>query len=141
MINKQTKQLHKIYTDGSCLKNPDGPGGYAFAIIENNKLETIGYGSQPNTTNNRMELQAVIEALKFVKRNEYELYTDSQLTIKCATGEWRRKSNLDLWREYDNVIQGCKIHWKWVRAHNGNKYNELVDDIAREAATQSTLST
>lgn len=81
-----------------------------------------------------MELKAVIEALLFIQNTEYELYTDSDLTLKCATGVWRRKANLDLWAEYDLAVQGHKIHWKWVRAHNGDKYNELVDDLAREEA-------
>ena len=129
-----TKHLPKIYTDGSCLKNPNGPGGWAFALINDDKVETTGFGPDPNTTNNRMELQAVIKALDFVQGSEYVIYTDSQLTIKCATGVWRRKANLDLWVEYDRVLRGRKMHWKWVRGHSGDKYNDLVDKIAREQA-------
>jgi ribonuclease HI len=125
--------IPKIYTDGSCLNNPNGPGGWCFTVLENNDQWTVA-GSESHTTNNRMELQAVIEAISFVQGDEYELYTDSDLTLKCATGVWRRKSNLDLWEEYDRKIRNIKIHWKWVRAHNGDKYNEHVDILARKEA-------
>lgn len=129
-----TKYLSKIYTDGSCLQNPNGPGGYAFALIINDEVEAIGFGSEPNTTNNRMELQAVISALNFVEGTEYIIYTDSKLTINCAQGIWKRKANLDLWKEYECALRGRKIYWNWVRGHSGDKYNELVDELAREEA-------
>ena len=133
MSTNKSPILPRIYTDGSCLKNPGGPGGWACTILEDGEQWSV-VGSDPETTNNRMELKAVIEALLFIQNTEYELYTDSDLTLKCATGVWRRKANLDLWAEYDLAVQGHKIHWKWVRAHNGDKYNELVDDLAREEA-------
>jgi ribonuclease HI len=123
-----------IYTDGSCLKNPGGPGGWCCCIIENNK-EYIFCGSENETTNNRMEMTAVIEALKAIQENKsYKLYTDSQLVLNCATGKWKRKTNLDLWTEFDIVSKNKIVEWNWVKAHNGNKYNELVDKIAYNEA-------
>ncbi len=128
-----TKHLPRIYTDGSCLKNPGGRGGWAFTLLEDGDQWSM-VGGNRSTTNNRMELQAVVEALNFAQGPEYKLYTDSQLTMKCATGVWRRKANLDLWDEYDKALRNRKLHWNWVKAHNGNEYNELVDDLARDEA-------
>lgn len=123
--------MNIIYTDGSCLNNP-GPGGWAVCLLENSQ-EWIISGNENFTTNNRMELTAVIEALKFIKNNqEYIIFTDSLLTINCATGKWKRKSNLDLWSIYDELIKDKLVTLKHVKAHNGNKYNELVDKIAKK---------
>lgn len=128
-------KLPQIYTDGSCLKNPNGPSGWCFCIIENNE-EFIMSGGEKSSTNNRMELTAVIEALKCVKEKEYEIYTDSMLTLKCAKREWKRKANLDLWEIFDNNSKNKKLNWNWVKSHNGNKYNEIVDKIARDEANK-----
>jgi ribonuclease HI len=127
------QDLYQIYTDGSCLKNPNGPGGWAFALIKNDEI-ILGSGNNPSTTNNRMELQAVIEALLFLEQGNYPVYTDSKWVINCATGKWKRKANLDLWTQYDKIIQKFNIQYNWVRGHNGNKYNEVVDNLAREEA-------
>jgi len=91
-------------------------------------------GGVPSSTNNRMELMAVIEALKSVPNGEYEIYTDSLLTLNCAQGMWKRKANLDLWDEYDKVSQGKTLSWYWVKGHSGNKFNELVDCAAKTEA-------
>ena len=124
-----------IYTDGSCLKNPLGPGGWAFCIIYLDGFILCDSGSEENTTNNRMELKAVIEAIKNIDCiNEYKIYSDSQLTINCATNKWKRKANLDLWKEYDKFINNKKVLFEWVKAHNGNKYNEIVDKMAYSEA-------
>jgi len=125
-------QLPIIYTDGLCLKNP-GIGGWAFILLENNKQISMS-GSSEFTTNNRMKLQAVIEALSFIKSNECIIFTDSRWIINCATGLWKRKSNLDLWKKYENILKNRKIYWNWVKAHNDNKYNNLVDNLARSEA-------
>jgi len=128
----------RIYTDGSCLKNPGGPGGWACLLIENDDEWSL-VGSEESTTNNRMELRAVIEALSLVGKNQNtvcEIYTDSQWVLKCATGEWKRKANLDMWGEYDEAAQGLELKWNWVRGHSGNKYNEIVDKLAREEAKE-----
>jgi len=123
----------QIYTDGSCLKNPGGSGGWAFTVLENEEQWTMS-GGEPCTTNNRMELQAIIEALEFVQGNEYVIYTDSELTMKCATGIYKRKANKDLWDRYEKALNCRKLNWVWVKAHNGNFMNEYVDRLARQEA-------
>lgn len=124
-----------IYTDGSCLKNPDGPGGWACCIIYVDNIEIHLSGSCVSTTNNRMELQAFIEGLKHIsKHEECTIISDSMLTINCASGKWNRKTNIDLWSQYDIVSKDKKIHFQWVKAHAGNKYNELVDKLANSEA-------
>lgn len=125
--------IPSIYTDGSCLKNPSGPSGWAFCLLENDE-EWFVCGGEESSTNNRMELLAVIEALDFAQGKEYNLYTDSNLTLKCAKKEWKRKANLDLWEKFDIVIADKKINWFWVKAHNGNHYNEKVDSLANQEA-------
>lgn len=124
-----------VYTDGSCLRNPDGPGGWAFVLLnEKNDIEMVGYGSDPCTTNNRMELSAIIEFLVEAPPGDYKIYTDSQLTMNCASGKWKRKANTDLWSVFDNVSRDKNLLWHWVKAHNGDKYNEMVDELARNSA-------
>ena len=127
--------LPKIYTDGSCLKNPGGASGWCFYLFENDRNWIVS-GGESSSTNNRMELTAVNEALDFAQGNEYEIYTDSKLILKCAKGEWKRKANLDLWMNFDENSQGKKLHWFWVKSHNGNKFNEIVDKIAKKEANK-----
>jgi len=123
-----------IYTDGSCIINPNGPGGWAICIIENN-IEFVLSGNHDNTTNNRMELTAIVEALSCVKKNtDCKIYTDSQLCINCATGKWKRKANTDLWELYDKVSKDKNIIFEWVKGHSGNYYNEIVDKLAYNEA-------
>ena len=122
-----------IYTDGSCLGNP-GRGGWAVMGVETDLITELS-GGEDNTTNNRMELTAVIEALDYY--SEYKrivLYTDSMITINCATGKWKRHKNLDLWGKYDDACAGKDIKYVWVKGHNGNANNEIVDKLARKAA-------
>ena len=127
--------VYTIYTDGSCLRNPNGPGGWAVVIVEENGYEYYFADGDPSTTNNRMELTAVIEAVSLLKQGqECLIYSDSQLTINCATGKWKRKANLDLWEEYEEFSKNKKIKFEWVKAHNGNHYNELVDKMAYNEA-------
>ena len=134
------KNINKpiIYTDGSCLLNP-GPGGWCACILyPDDDREWIIVGGDKETTNNRMELTAVIEALEFVE-NGCTIYTDSQLTIKCAKGEWKRKLNRDLWEKFNKASNGKTIEWNWIKAHNGNKYNEIVDKLANKEAKRIKL--
>ncbi|HMA59641.1 MAG TPA: ribonuclease HI [Halanaerobiales bacterium] len=133
-----------IYTDGACYKNP-GPGGYAAVILDEDKeIEIMGY--EPDTTNNRMELRAVIEALKVVRKNKkIVLYSDSNYVVKGINEwiknwkkrGWRTSSdkpvkNLDLWKKLDKLFDKKNVKLKKVAGHSGNEYNEKVDSLAKE---------
>lgn len=136
----------EIYSDGACLGNP-GPGGWGAILMAKDKKKEIS-GSESDTTNNRMELTAVIEALKTLKKPaQVKLYTDSKYVIDGITKwifswkktQWRNSNrklvkNADLWQNLDYEVQKHKIKWIWVKGHNGNFYNELVDNLARKQA-------
>ena len=138
-----------IYTDGSSLGNP-GSGGWAALLIYNEKQKTIN-GSCKNATNNQMELTAAIKGLEALKEKcEIELYTDSQYVKKGITQwiyNWKRNNwhssskspvkNTDLWQKLDLLNNKHIVNWHWVRAHNGNKFNELVDQLAQNSARNS----
>lgn len=123
-----------IYTDGSCIKDDPkdstGPGGWGFVILGDNVIN--GSGGNPDTTNNRMEMQAVIEALKACDGvyDDICIYTDSMYVLNCAKGVWKRKKNVELWNEYDSIAKGKNIKWEKVKAHSGNKWNDYVDELA-----------
>ena len=132
----------KIYTDGACSGNP-GKGGWAAIILDGKDQSSIS-GSENKTTNNRMELMAPIMALKKIKnKSEIVIYTDSRY-VKDGITEWIKKwklnnwkssnkkpvKNKDLWLKLDNSCQRHNISWKWVKAHAGNKFNNLVDELA-----------
>ncbi|MCR8683668.1 MULTISPECIES: ribonuclease HI [unclassified Campylobacter] len=131
----------EIYTDGSCLNNP-GFGGWAYVLAYKNHQKEQS-GACENTTNNRMELMAIIEALKALKEPcEVKLYTDSNLMVQ-SINEWlegwvkkdfKGKKNIDLWKEYLNVAKDHKITAFWIKAHNGHELNERCDELARNAA-------
>jgi len=132
-FQKKIKQI--IYTDGSCIPNP-GPGGWAFVALSgvNNKEYHVS-GGEDKSTNNRMELTAVIEALEFHDGTiDFLIHSDSMYVINCAKCKWVRKKNTDLWKKYDNVSKNKSIEWLWVKAHNGDKYNEIVDTLAKKEA-------
>lgn len=138
----------KIWTDGSCLGNP-GPGGWAFVATDGiNRAERSG--GEKNTTNNRMELMAVLRAITAAHRHsEIEIHTDSQYVkngMQVWIKNWRRNNwrtsnkkpvkNQDLWQKLDEIAGQVKIHWVWVRGHNGEELNERCDELAREAAAK-----
>lgn len=124
--------MQVIYTDGSCSPNP-GRGGYGFILVgRDGERDWEVNGGVEITTNNQMEMTAVIEALKFTDASRLKIYSDSQLLINCAQGKWKRKKNLDLWAEFDKASRDKKIEWVWVKAHNGDRYNERVDALAKE---------
>jgi len=123
--------MQEIYTDGSCLGNP-GSGGYAFIVINDDNELYYSEGVK-STTNNKMELTAVIECLEYVK-DECIIYTDSKYVINCAKRIWKRKANIELWEKYDIASKDKIIHFEWVKGHNGNEYNEKVDKMARQEA-------
>jgi len=127
-----------IYTDGSCLGNP-GPGGYGV-LIQPNKDEVVLSGGESSTTNNRMEMIAVLEALKWIADNAAnievaEIYSDSSLVVNSMKQGWKRKANLDIWAEIDKAmisVEGIEVKWHWVKGHSDNHFNERVDEIAVE---------
>ncbi len=135
-----------LFCDGSCLQNPGGSGGWSHCASQDGANSDILYadaGGCPVTTNNRMELKAVIEALKFVQEtgdHECVVHTDSRLTLNCATGVWRRNANEDLWEEYNEAAAGLKVKFVWVQGHSGNVRNELVDKLALNEAIQAGYS-
>jgi len=120
-----------IYTDGSCINSK---GGWAACLIYDEK-EVYVSGGELKTTNNRMELTAVIQALLECELSECTIHSDSLLTINCAQRKWKRNKNLDLWEEFDNIAKSKVIHWVWVKGHSGDKYNELVDKLAKSEVT------
>jgi len=132
----------KIYTDGACSGNP-GRGGWAAIILDGEKIEKIS-GSKDNTTNNRMELTAVISALKYVKDKDLEIYTDSKYTkdgIEKWISNWKKNGwktankqdvkNKDLWDELDQLNSQKNVQWNWVKGHANNQYNNMADELAR----------
>tara|TARA_B100001109_G_scaffold205545_1_gene172601 strand:+ start:300 stop:725 length:426 start_codon:yes stop_codon:yes gene_type:complete len=136
----------EIHTDGSCLENP-GNGGWA-AIIKINENKKKISGSEKNTTNNRMELLATINALKSINSDEeINIFTDSQY-VKLGITEWINTwvknnwktskkedvKNKDLWTELYNLNRTLKVKWVWIKAHAGNPLNEEVDLLAKKAA-------
>ena len=135
----------QLYTDGCCLINPNGPGGIGVAILENDNYITHISKGYKSTTNNRMELRAIIEALKYLKENnktseQIEVFTDSKMSVSCITGEWQKHSNLDLWQQYDELAQlFSNLSISWVKGHNGNKWNEYCGSIAGQAANDINL--
>lgn len=131
----------EIYTDGSCLNNP-GFGGWAYVLSYKNHIKECS-GACENTTNNRMELMAIIKALEALKEPcEIKLYTDSNLMVQ-SINQWLKdwikkdfkgKKNVDLWKEYIKVAKNHDICAIWVKAHNGHEFNERCDTLARQAA-------
>ena len=121
-----------IYTDGSCRYNP-GPGAYAWARNEDNDVTAQGSGSCGRVTNNQAEMIAVIEALKSNDDLWLTIKSDSQVVVKGATRQWRRKKNLDLWNQIDKLVYARSIKWEWVKGHSSNQWNNYVDNLAQEA--------
>ena len=124
-----------MYTDGSCLRNPGGPGGWAAVIVEEDDSERVVVGGEESTTNNRMEMLAVIKGLEAVPEGaEVLVHSDSQYVVNTMTRNWRRNVNRDLWSRLDAQIRGRTVRWRWVRGHAGNPMNEKVDSLANEQA-------
>lgn len=109
-------------------------GGWAYVLFVDD-FEIHISGNKTNTTNNKMELQAVIEVLRNHKDiKSFIIHSDSMYVINCAKGLWKRKKNVKLWKEYDQTLNNRRITWKKVKAHSGNKYNEIVDRMAKKEA-------
>lgn len=139
----------EIYTDGACQGNP-GPGGWgAMIYYPSGKVKRLS-GGEKDTTNNRMEMQAVIEALAAVNDSEgVVLYSDSKYLLKGVTewmSGWKKKSwktasgspvkNKDLWQKIDGYQQSLDIQWRWVKGHSGDPKNEAVDALAKAAVVR-----
>lgn len=133
----------EIYTDGSCIGNP-GPGGWAFILLHDG-AEVAETGKTKDTTNNRMEMMAIIKALEYIRNksglthedltsHKIILYSDSNLLMQSLNLGWKRKANLDLWAKIDLLRAWLDIEWTWVKAHATNKYNNKVDELAQSSA-------
>ena len=140
-----------IYTDGACSGNP-GIGGWGVVIINNSNENIFLNGGEKNTTNNRMELKAAINAIIYFKKKEYlEIFTDSKY-LKDGIESWIKKwklngwktaskspvKNKDLWIELELLIKKHDIKWNWVKGHSNNKYNEKADLLARKYIEENT---
>lgn len=133
----------QIFTDGACRGNP-GPGGWGAVMRYGEKEKTL-HGGETSTTNNRMELTAVIKALECLKGNKWpiDVTTDSKYVLQGITEwiegwkkrGWRNASkkpvlNADLWQRLDELVQPFDIKWHWVKGHSGHPENELADQLA-----------
>ena len=134
-----------VYTDGACLGNP-GPGGWAALLIADGETRELS-GYEPQTTNNRMELRAAVEALRALPDGtEIDLHTDSQY-LRTGMSEWLARwkrngwrtadrkpvKNVDLWQDLDALAARHVVRWHWVRGHCGHPENERCDALANEA--------
>ena len=122
----------EIYVDGafSPLSNQ---GGWAYVVTENDQKITSQLDVVVGTTNNRMEIQAVIEALKYMESEgivEATIYSDSMYVVEVMNKDWKKNKNKDLWAEIEKLVQGRKIKWVHVKGHSGNKYNDMCDMLA-----------
>lgn len=148
-VNTEIMDKIYIYTDGSSRGNP-GPGGYGVVMKFKDKVKELSQG-YIHTTNNRMELLAVIVALEAIKTTKYpiELYSDSKyVTDSISKGwvfNWEKKSNFggkkneDLWRRYLNIHKNFNIKFNWVKGHSGHEENERCDFLATSSAFGSGL--
>lgn len=144
-----SEEIIKIYTDGACSGNPGKGGWGAVLLYKEHKKEISGYN--PQTTNNQMELMAVIEALKLLKRkSQVVIYTDSVYVKDGITKwifNWKKNGwknskkelvkNLELWQELDLQAAEHQVAWQWVKGHSGDKYNDLADSLAVNAIKNS----
>ncbi len=138
-----------IHTDGACRGNP-GPGGWG-AVLEHDSRERELYGYEPETTNNRMELMAIIRALETLKRPcKVRAITDSQYVMKGVTQwmpGWKKRgwrtaarkpvANRDLWERLDAALQRHEVEWEWVRGHTGQQGNERADQLANRGIDEA----
>lgn len=136
----------QLYSDGACQGNP-GPGGWGVLLIAGEHRKRL-FGGEAHTTNNRMELQAVIEGLKALKRRcEVHVHTDSQYVQKGMTEwlpQWKSRGwktrdnapvkNQDLWQILESMVQAHDVHWHWVKGHAGDPGNEEADQLARQGS-------
>ena len=140
----------KAFTDGSCLGNP-GVGGYGIYLEKYDQAKTLLKqadlsGAAHNTTNNRMEMLAIIKALEFLHlkqifHSEIEIITDSNLIVCTINKGWKKKANQDLWKQMDALLSQTRMHgndykFTWIKGHAGHQGNERADQLANSAATR-----
>lgn len=138
------EKVVEIYTDGGCDPNP-GTGGWGAVLVYSTTQKELS-GGAPESTNNRMEMTAAIEALRSLKRPcKVRLYTDSQYLKKGITewmrnwkkNGWRTKAgpvkNKDLWETLDQLVNEHTVDWQWLRGHSGHYFNERCDELASDA--------
>ena len=145
----------KIYTDGACSGNP-GKGAFSYIIlIDDNEIKRYCNGFI-KTTNNRMELMAIIEAIKFIKSVEninnnsnIDIYSDSKYVVDSINKKWlnnwilknfKNVKNVDLWKEYLNINNKFNVNFIWVEGHSNVKYNEICDKLATNFIKNGNLS-
>lgn len=124
----------EIYTDGA-YSTTRNAGGWAFVVLKDKEKVSSSFGTVYETTNNRMELYAVIEAIKWLRNNnltEATIITDSMYIIGTVTQNWKKKKNTDLWKKLDYT--GIQIDWKHVAGHSGNEFNDYCDLLAVHAS-------
>lgn len=133
----------EIYTDGSCKGNP-GPGGWAALLLEERaeKPFEILKGNDPDTTNNRMEMIGIIEALRYIHENNFQknsvtLFSDSNLIIQTLLQGWKKKANLDLWEELDALNEELDVKFVWVKGHAKNRWNNECDKVAQSESLKA----
>ena len=151
-MRNEAHDIVEIFTDGACSGNP-GPGGYGAILKYRGQVKEIS-GCELETTNNRMEMTAIIEALRQLKRPcKIKVITDSNYVVKGMTEwlpGWIRRNwltsqkkpvlNRDLWEQLMKLKQGHQIQWIWIKGHNGHQENERCDQLARDAIKNCRLS-
>lgn len=125
-----------IYTDGACLHNPHGNGGYGIVIVADSIITFSGHIPSP-TTNNRAEIIAALYGVTFARLHGYtnlKVFSDSNYVIKTMQKLFKRNKNKDLWDVFDIVVTTGDVHveFHWVKGHNTNKYNNLADSLAKK---------
>lgn len=140
----------EVFTDGACKGNP-GPGGWGVLMRSNGHEKRLS-GAESHTTNNRMELMAVIMALRALSKSCKVIMTTDSQYVKNGITQWIKNwkknqwktadkkpvKNVDLWQTLDELVQSHHIEWHWVRGHNGHPENEIADQLANEAIKNAT---
>jgi ribonuclease HI len=146
-----TRQV-ELYTDGACRGNP-GPGGWGVLLRYGDK-EKVLYGGEPNTTNNRMELMAVIKGLEALKQAcDVKVTTDSKYVLQGMTEwieNWKKRGwktaskkavlNAELWQRLDSLAAQHQLSWEWVKGHSGHPENEIADQLANRGIDELPLT-
>lgn len=136
MLHNNDDEEYVAYTDGSCDNiNAPHAGGAAYVIMKDGEIIRAKNKGLLNTTNNRAEMLAIVSATLYTPENSrLDIYTDSQYAMNVFTGKWKPKTNVDLIEQFKNHSRALRmVVFHWVRGHNGDKYNEMVDDMAWSA--------